>query len=104
MAEARFTGQTYGQAAQQQASQRVVPTGPPPTEGGMPPMLPFDRPTEFPNEPVTAGAQGGPGSNIMPMVGVAPGSKEDLVFKMRAMVSKYPNSALITLLEHLESM
>ena len=46
----------------------------------------------------------GPGPEAMAPIGIQPGSKEDLVLKMRAMVSKYPNSALITLLEHLESM
>jgi hypothetical protein len=107
MTMADFTGQTYGEATRQRASQRVVRPGPPPTQpgalpagptGAMPEMMPFDRPTEFP--------EGMPGSPMgdMPPIGIEPGSKQDLVFKMRAMVSKYPNSTLITLLEHLESM
>jgi hypothetical protein len=62
MSMTEFTGQTYGEGARQRASQRMVPTGPSPT-AGMPPggggggeisLPPFDRPTEFPDEPVTA--------------------------------------------------
>jgi len=107
MTMAEFTGQTYGEGARQQASQQVVPVGAPPTEpGGGVNITSLGAPTERPNEPITAGLPmgAGPGPEAMAPIGIQPGSKEDLVLKMRAMVSKYPNSALITLLEHLESM
>jgi hypothetical protein len=76
-------GQTYGEAAAQTRAQQAVPLPwipPPGTGGGAPPGPPgeaappapgfappgsfgaFDRPTERPAEPVTAGAPSGPGA------------------------------------------
>lgn len=101
MSMVEFTGQTYGEATRQRESQRAMRPGPSPT--GQMELGPFDRPTEFPDEPVTAGAPVGPGPNVPTVpVAIEPGSREDLRLKMRAMVSKYPNSALIALLEQLE--
>lgn len=69
------TGQEYGQAGRQLASQRAVPlasTPPPPRPpanaatqtGGMGPRErpAFDRPTERPGEPLTTGVASGPGA------------------------------------------
>jgi len=97
--QARFTGQTYGEGARQQASQRVVPVGAPPGPGAAPDvqMPAFDRPTEFPDEPVTAGAMA-PSVNI----GIEPGSTQDLVLRVRAIASRYPNPALLRMLQILE--
>ena len=57
------SGQPYGQAGAQLASQAAVPMGPPPTGMSAPPAtgspgpqpgaLDFARPTERPNEPIT---------------------------------------------------
>lgn len=83
--------QTYGAAGAQLASQRVIPmapspapiAGPPPGPGpvqpgpgGPPPPLPappghFGRPTERPNEPVTAGLPIGPGPGPSPAATMA---------------------------------
>ena len=106
MAEARFTGQTYGEGARQQASQRVVPTGPPPTEpGGGVQITPLAAPTERPNEPITAGLPmgPGPGPEALAPIGIQPGSKLDLALQVRAIASRYPNPALIALLQELEA-
>lgn len=70
-------GQPYGKAGQQLAAQRVIPMGsapgggvapsaspsaPPPAPRPQPGSFgPLDRPTERPDEPVTAGAPFGPG-------------------------------------------
>lgn len=67
-------GQTYGQAGAQMAAQKQVPIAPQPTAGGAglgegaaPPAVtpgqfgPLDRPTDRPDEPLTAGAAIGPG-------------------------------------------
>jgi hypothetical protein len=77
-------GQAYGAATQQRAAQQIVPMAanpvvappgsppavPPPASptaaGGLPPLQPgqmgaFDRPTERPGEPVTAGLPSGAG-------------------------------------------
>jgi hypothetical protein len=106
MSMAEFTGQTYGQAGQQQASQRAVRPGPPPTEGGMggPGPLPLTRPTERPSEPVTAGAPVGAGGGMEAIepIGVQPGSPEDTLLRLRAIVSRYPSAALLQLLYDME--
>jgi hypothetical protein len=63
----------------------------------MPEMSPFDRPTEFP--------EGMPGSPMgdMPPIGIEPGSKLDLGLQLRAIASRYPNPALLALLQELET-
>jgi hypothetical protein len=59
--------QTWGKASEQLASQRMVPMGAPPTEvqartqQPKREIKPLGRPTERPNEPITAGAPFGPG-------------------------------------------
>jgi hypothetical protein len=97
-------GQTYGARTQQINAQRLVPMGPPPgppaplgapaaatQQAGGPMVPPFPpagslgdihRPTERPNEPVTAGAAlgPGPGPEAMPAPqAVAPGSLSSLL-------------------------
>ena len=106
MSMAEFTGQTYGQAAEQRRSQRAVRPGPPPTEqgAGAPAPMPLTRPTERPNEPITAGAPigAGPGMEALEPVGIQPGSREDTLLRLRAIVSRYPSPALLQLLYDLE--
>lgn len=99
MAEAQFTGQTYGTRAMQERAQDVVPTGPAPTD-----VVPLGAPSQRPNEPITAGLPmgAGPGPEALQPIGIQPGSKQDLVFKVRAIASRYPNPALLALLEQLE--
>lgn len=89
-------GQPYGEAAQQQVAQHTIPMGPQPVVGGQPPTTtssgPSDmgammqalqahaathggpqsltRPTERPNEPVTAGLNAGPGPGPSSLQGV----------------------------------
>lgn len=72
------TGQAYGVAGQQTAAQRAVPMGPPPSQpppqqAAAPSVNPiaqpgtlgaFDRPSERPHEPITAGAATGPGPGM----------------------------------------
>lgn len=66
-------GQQYGQAAAQMRSMSAVPMGTPTAPspaGGMgaapaappPPSLAFDRPTEYPDRPITNGLSTGPGA------------------------------------------
>lgn len=57
-------GQTYGDQAQQQRALQVVPLpnqAPPGPQAPPPGAVPFDHPTQRPNEPVTAGLPSGPG-------------------------------------------
>lgn len=99
MAEAQFTGQTYGQRAMQERAQDVVPTGPPPTD-----VVPLGAPSQRPTEPITAGLPmgAGPGPEAIQPVGIQPGSREDLLLQVRAIASRYPNPALLALLTELE--
>lgn len=67
------TGQTYGQATQQMRAQAAVPMGAAPTDvqAQQAPVkrpvpgqvVQFGAPTTRPNEPITAGANFGPGMN-----------------------------------------
>lgn len=99
MSMAEFTGQQYGEATRQRQSQQAVRPGPPPTEGGTPQISlpPLDRPTEMPDQPITAGI------GNMPPIGIEPGSKMDLALQVRAIASRYPNPALLALLQELEN-
>lgn len=69
------TGKPYGEAGAMADAQRAVPLAPPPAPGAAggsqtPPgpvpgsFGPFDRETENPNEPLTAGANIGPGPGM----------------------------------------
>lgn len=100
MAEAQFTGQTYGQRVQQERAQDMVPTGASPTD-----IVPLGAPSERPSEPVTAGLPmgAGPGPEAISPTGIQPGSKQDLVIRVRAIASRYPNPALLQLLYELEN-
>jgi hypothetical protein len=110
------TGQTYGEAGKQLASQRAVPMGGAPSDNVpapqpmIPPgaMGPLDRPTERPNEPVTAGSPFGPGPGPEALAAPLPGvssltQKETLIAQLRQAYTKYPNTAILQLLLELES-
>jgi len=63
---------TYGEKKASADAQRAVPVGAPPTAGGASPVGPapgsfgdFLRPSNRPNEPITAGANFGPGSTAL---------------------------------------
>lgn len=106
--QANFTGQTYGQAAQQTASQQAVPPGTAPStlqgqaaaagQGGGGPRpggKPLGRPTERLGEPVTAGADFGPGPNSM-QAGIRPRiiGEDDVLLRLREVYRLYPNEGL----------
>lgn len=74
------TGGPYGQAKAQQDAQRAVPVGPPagagtPVPRVLPGASPFDRPTDMPDQPVTHGADAGPGPGMEALN--LPGSERD---------------------------
>lgn len=78
VAKAAAKGQTYGKATEQLASQSAVPMGASPADvsaaraARRPAPIPISAPTQRPEEPITAGAQFGPGPNMyqagIPMV------------------------------------
>lgn len=99
------TGQTYGEAGQQLAAQRAVPMGAAPTDV-VPTQRPvpgtlggFARPTERPGEPITAGANFGPGPNaIQAGIPMMMDSRQQAIEELRAIYSMYPTEDLADLL------
>lgn len=87
------SGQPYGQRQAQEAAQRAVPLP------AAPPVA-FDRPTEYPTEPLTAGLPVGPGPG--PEALALPfGLTEDerLVAQLRGLYARFPNRDLARLLD-----
>lgn len=100
VAKQTVTGQTYGQATQQMESQSAVPMGQAPTD--RPVVAPgsfgaFDRPTERPTEPVTAGASFGPGPTPSTQFRVP--TADPVVTELRALMSAYPSDELADMLD-----
>lgn len=92
-------GQTYGEAGKQIEAQRAVPMGAAPTDSVPRPapgsMGAFNRPTERPEEPVTAGANLGVGptatqAGIFPPIDTGRSVLEEII----ALNSVYPNDDL----------
>lgn len=101
-----FTGQTYGEAAQQQRAQQAVSPGsapadvqaqqmaPRPRPGGMP----LTRPTERPNEPITTGVPFGDGASTSPEIRPRIIPVDDTMEALRVLYNMYPNEGLAELL------
>lgn len=112
--QVQFTGQTYGQRAQQVRAQQAVPAGTSPATvqgqqmaaqqegptGPVPGARPFARPTERPDEPITAGADFGPGPNRMqagPRPRIIPNNP--VVEQLKVLLQMYPNDELRMLVQ-----
>lgn len=109
-----FTGQTYGQGAAQQQAQDVVPAGsaeqdvraqqiaaqgsPRPRPGAQP----FGRASERPDEPITAGANFGPGPNAI-NAGIRPKmiAKDSVELQLEALYRYYPTEGVRVLLDRM---
>jgi len=108
------SNQQYGQRLAQQRAQEAVPMGQSPTAVPSPvskkprvapgSLTPLTAPTGRPNEPITAGADFGPGPNSL-AIGMIPqiGSNDDLAMRVRAIASQFPSAALLGLVAELES-
>ena len=104
------TGQTYGEAGKQMAAQRAVPMAAPPTDvaptatpqqprvapGSMGPL---SRPTERPDEPVTAGAPFGPGRTQQLSGYIGPRNSDPILDELRALYATYPSDELADMLD-----
>lgn len=102
-----FTGQTYGTAAQQAQAQAAIPPGSAPGQvqaqqiaaQQVPPPRPgaqaLNRPTERPLEPITAGADFGPGPNSQ-QAGVMPRivPVDNVMEQLRVLYQMFPNDDL----------
>jgi hypothetical protein len=102
----RFTGQTYGQAAQQEAAQQAVAPGSSPMQvqaqqmaagrpAPRPGAQPFLRGTDRPDEPITAGANFGEGPNAM-QAGIMPRMVpvDETMEQLRVLYQMFPNPDL----------
>jgi len=98
-------GQTYGEAGKQIAAQKAVPMAAAPTDTVQqaPQVQPgqlgaFNRPTERPAEPVTAGASFGPGPTPTTMFAV-PRDNDPVLNELRALYQAYPSEELADMLD-----
>lgn len=108
---ARFTGQTYGEGASQEASQRAVRPGTSPAtlqgqeaaaQAPRPGAKAFNRPTERPSEPLTAGANFGPGPSAMDQrVRGRMIPSDDTVETLIALHNMFPNDGLRSLISQM---
>jgi len=114
MAEAKLpvttaTNQQYGMALAQQKSQQAVPMGQSPVSAPQQPattivkpgsLTPLTAPTNRPDEPITAGANFGPGTNAMgagiPMI---PSQGMMAAQELRQIVQMFPSDDLLDLLD-----
>jgi hypothetical protein len=117
LAATAVPGQTYGAAGAQLAAQKAVPMAAPnapqapqPNPNAVPPggHGPFDRGTERPLEPVTAGNPlgAGPGPEVISQrypAGFEPGGKIHMADQLRYLYSRYPNRALLDLIYQVEN-
>lgn len=96
-------GQTYGEAGAQMEAQRAVPMGAAPTDSVPRPapgsMGAFNRPTEAPLEPLTAGANVGPGPNAM-QAGIyqAVNTGREILDELIVLYEMFPNDDLANLI------
>lgn len=107
--QVRFTGQTYGEGAQQARSQQAVAPGSAPMtvqaqqmaaqQAPRPGAKPLLRPTERPDEPITAGANFGPGPNAM-QAGIMPRivPVDETMEQLRVLYQMFPNPDLADLI------
>ncbi len=102
-------GQPYGERRAQEAAQKAIPLpAAPPVPAPPPPPAPgsfgaFTRPTEFPNEPLTAGMPIGPGPGPEAMAGIAGLSADDQVLaELKGMYRASPNRDLARLIAYAE--
>lgn len=97
-------GQTYGEATKQIEAQKAMPMGaspadtrPAPTPGG---LGAFGRPTDRPDEPITAGVNFGDGMNaIQAGVNVPPRVEDPVLERLRVIYSSFPNDELADLID-----
>ena len=110
MAATAAKGQTYGEAGKQMAAQRAVPMAGSPAPAPQRPrntvapgsMGAFNRPTDAPQEPVTAGANVGPGPNAFQAGIMAPPMTGDTVLQELLVLNQlYPSNDLKNLISKL---
>jgi len=109
MVQPQFQGQTYGEATKQRRAVQAVPTGRAPAEQQAQqaarrarpmPSGSLTSPTANPMEPITAGANFGPGPNsIGAGIPIPPPNQDDAIEELKAILSVYYNDDLADLLD-----
>ena len=113
MAEAKLpvttaTNQQYGMALAQQKSQQAVPMGQSPASVPQQPkptvrpgsLTPLTAPTNRPDEPITAGANFGPGTNAMGAgIPMMPSEGMMALQELRQISQMFPTEDLLDLLD-----
>ena len=95
----------YGQSAAMQRQQQAVPmSGPADLPRSRPEPTDLFAPSQRPDEPVTAGADfgPGPGSEALPMSPDVMAQADPIEAELRALYAAYPNEDLRELIEDLE--
>lgn len=95
---------TYGDAKKAKDAKKAVPVGPSPTDmqAGRPTpgsLLPLSRPTERPAEPITAGANFGPGPDMMQAGIPLRTERQRAIDELRAIASINPTGDLLDILD-----
>lgn len=105
------TNQQYGMALAQQKSQQAVPMGQSPvsapqqTKPTVRPgsLTPLTAPTTRPNEPITAGADFGPGPTAMGAgIPNEMSANDDALRELKAIYSSYPSQDLADVIQFYE--
>ena len=99
-------GQTYGEAQRQTEAQRAMPIAAAPTDQAAMVQRPIpgtlgalSRPTERPDEPITAGADFGSGPNAYQAgIPIMLNSQQSAIEELRAIYQMYPSDDLLDLL------
>lgn len=97
-------GQTYGKAKQQLDAQKAVPMAAPATPTPTRPTVtpgqfgPLNRPSERPNEPITAGASFGPGYTPRNRI-TLPRAYDPVLTELAALYQAFPTPELADMLD-----
>lgn len=93
------TGQPYGARKASEDAQRTIPLP------AQPQVVPFDAPTQRPDEPVTAGLPTGAGPGpeaLQPMGPPVNDPDADMAAQIRALYQRFPNNDLLRIVERLD--
>lgn len=97
-------GQTYGEAAKQIEAQKAMPMGASPADA-RPSVAPgslgaFNRPSDRPEEPITAGVDFGAGMNsVQAGINNPPRVEDPVLERLKNIFRNYPNDELADLID-----
>jgi hypothetical protein len=98
------TGQTYGKATEQRNAQKAMPMGASPADA-RPQVAPgglgaFGRPSDRPDESITAGVDFGDGPNaVQAGIQLQPRTQDAVLDRLRTIYRNFPNEELADLID-----